>query len=185
MALSSSCSTTSSGSIRIAARSASSAICVSTPPRVTRIPTPPNHPTKPPPAHFSHQARSQSNKGHVSASTVSVSWMLQSSCRRIYESKFQIDLRRRFETKFFPNWLSTNRGPQVGQQVTCAAVRSQISFFYRGRRGWFSRLKLFVNLSHALAYRLEARHAKSISAVYCPIPRTTQTAVSVKIATQP
>jgi len=48
----------------------------------------------------------------------------------------------------------------------------------------FSGSQFSVNLSDALANHINAKHAKSVGAVYHIVPRTTQTAVNVKILTQ-
>ena len=103
---------------------------------------------------------------------------------KVSESKLQVDFGRRFGLRFSPNWPFANLRHQVGQQLTCRVVGSQISFLQLRRRGGFSRLQLFVNFSHALANHADAKHAKSVGAVYYFVPRTTQTAVSVKILTQ-
>src|SRR5216683_2261661 len=81
---------------------------------------------------------------------------------KVSESKLQVDFGRRFGLRFSPNWPFAN-------------LR---------RRDGFSRLQLFVNLFHALANHTDAKHAKSVGSVYYAVPRTTQTAVNVKILTQ-
>jgi hypothetical protein len=103
---------------------------------------------------------------------------------KVSESKLQVDFGRRFGLRFFPNWPFANLRHQVGQQLTCRIVRSQIGFFQLRRKHGFSRSQLFVNLSHSLANHIDAKDAKSVGAVYHIVPRTTQTAVNVKILTQ-
>jgi len=103
---------------------------------------------------------------------------------KVSESKLQIDFGWRFGFRFFPNWPITDLRNQVSQQLTCRIVRSQIGFFQLRRRRGFPRSQLFVDLSHALANQIDAKETKSVGAVDQIVPRTTQTAVNVKILTQ-